>query len=180
MKLSYLSKFREKNLFAGLLLFMILVVACSRSQDQVEFEKNAFQIPTGFTETTPNGEIISVDEDDWRIGPMFQGLIEVEVPPFPNPTRGESLEMQLLINGRINGIRAVAYYDMFDERTWRLLDEHNQSPVEDMLVILTINPADFDRTRSYSAARNINNGLHRLFIYDNRNNLITYGDIKLK
>lgn len=155
---------------------------CSRSEDQVEFEREAFRTPENFTETTPSGEIVSRDENDWQIGPMFQGFVEVEVPPFPNPTRGENLRIELLITGvgTVNGLRAVGYYEMFDQRSYRVMYQHDRSPLNFGHLTFTINPADFDGNRSYNAARQVNDGLHRLFIYDNRDNLITYGDIKLK
>ena len=165
-----------------LLLVLLVVAGCERSQDQVRFEQEAFRTPSNFTETTPNGEIVRRDENDWRIGPMFQGFIEVETPPYPNPTRGEPLRMELFVThvGNISGLRAVAYYDMYDSRTRRTLYLHDRDPLEFGTLVFDFNPAEFDRSNSYGNARQINNGLHRLFIYDNRFNLITYGDIKLE
>ncbi len=161
---------------------IIMVSGCSRSQDQIEFEQQAYRTPENYTETTPNGEVVSRDEDDWRIGPMFQGYVEVQVPPFPNPTRGEPVQIELLITGvgTVNGLRAVAFHDVFDERSRRTLYFHDRSPLEFGLLVFNIYPAEFDPANNYSAARDRNDGLHRLFIYDNRWNLITYGDIKLK
>ncbi len=161
---------------------VFLASGCSRSQDQIDFEQQAFRTPENYTETTPNGEVVRRDEDDWRIGPMFQGYVEVQVPPFPNPTRGEPVQIELLITGvgTVSGLRAVAYYDVFDERSQRTLYHHNRSPLEFGLLVFNIYPEYFDPANNYSAARDRNDGLHRLFIYDNRWNLITYGDIKLK
>lgn len=165
-------------------VLLILSGGCNRSEDQLEFEKEAFRMPENYTSTTPNGRVENRDESDWNIGPMFRGYVEVDIPPFPNPTRSgsETVQIELLITGTgtVHGLRAVVYYDMFDDRSWRMVDEHDQSPVEDMLVVLDINPAAFDRNYNFDNARNVNDGLHRLFIYDNRNNLITYGDIKLE
>ncbi len=169
-------------LLAAVAVMLVIVAACGRSQDQIEFEQQAFRTPENYTETTPNGEVIRRDEDDWRIGPMFQGYVEVQVPPFPNPTRGEPVQIELLVTGvgSVNGLQAVAYYDIFDERSMRILYRHNRSPLEFGLLVFSIFPAEFDPGNNYSAARSRNDGLHRLFIYDNRWNLITYGDIKLK
>ncbi|MEX2657110.1 MAG: hypothetical protein WD272_06310 [Balneolales bacterium] len=167
--------------FAAIIILTI-VSSCSRSQDQIAFEQRAFRTPQNFTEITPAREILHKDEDDWRIGPMFQGQIEVEVPPYPNPTISESVRMELNVTGlgSVDGWLAVAYYDRFDDRSLRTLDESDRSPLEAGIHHITIFPAGFDRYGRYDAAREANNGLHRLFIYDNRFNLITYGDIKLK
>ncbi|MBP3192654.1 hypothetical protein [Natronogracilivirga saccharolytica] len=172
----------ELLVFAVTIGMLIFASGCSRSEDQVEFEREAFRTPENYTETTPSGEVVSRDESDWQIGPMFQGFVEVEVPAFPNPTRSENVRIELLITGvgTVDGLRAVGYYDMFDQRSYRVLYEHDRSPLNFGHMTFTINPADFGVNRSYNAARQVNDGLHRLFIYDGRDNLITYGDIKLK
>ncbi|GEM_PF-535025 len=171
-----------RALFTALAGVLVILAACGRSQDQIDFEQQAYRTPENYTETTPNGEVIRRDENDWRIGPMFQGFVEVQVPPFPNPTRGEPVQIELLITGvgTVNGLQAVAYYDVFDERSRRILYYHNRSPLEFGLLVFNIYPAEFDPGNNYTNARNRNDGLHRLYIYDNRWNLITYGDIKLK
>lgn len=180
-----LSALKNKRTLVRFFLFLVLVchaAGCSRSQDQIEFEQQAFRTPDNYTETTPNGEVVRRDEDDWRIGPMFQGFVEVLVPPFPNPTHGEPVQIEILVTGvgTVQGLQAVAFYDFFDERSRRVLYYHNRSPLDFGLVVFNINPAEFDIRNNYSEARRTNDGLHRLFIFDHRNNLITYGDIKLK
>ncbi len=172
----------SRILLPAMVLTLIVLASCSRSQDQIDFEQQAFRTPENYTETTPNGEVIRRDEDDWRIGPMFQGYVEVQVPPFPNPTRGEPVQIEMLVTGvgTVNGLQAVAYYDIFDERSRRILYYHNRSPLEFGMLVFSIYPAEFDPGNNFSNARSRNNGLHRLFIYDNRWNLITYGDIKLE
>ncbi len=171
-----------KPALPALTLLVILLSGCSRSQDQVDFEQQAYRTPQNYTETTPNGEVVRRDEDDWRIGPMFQGFVDVQVPPHPNPTRGEPVRIELIVTGigTVNGLRAISYFDMFDERSMITHYIHDRSPLEFGTLIFNIYPAEFDPGRNYSNARSRNDGLHRLFIYDNRWNLITYGDIKLK
>ena len=173
----------KRLLAVAVLVAGLMAAGCSRSQDQVAFEREAFRQPSGFTETRADGEIVSRDERDWQIGPMFQGYVEVFTPAFPNPTRGERVRLELDISGLgvVEGLVAIGFYDMFDARTRRVLnDEYAWNRLDPGLYVIDINPAEFDRTNSYSSARQTNNGLHRLFIYDNRNNLITYGDIKLE
>ena len=176
---------KYKNILVRCILFLVLVcqaAGCSRSQDQIEFEQQAFRTPDNFTETTPNGEVVRRDEDDWRIGPMFQGFVEVQVPPFPNPTHGEPVQIEILVTGvgSVLGLQAVGFYDLFDERSRRVLYYHDRSPLDFGILVFNINPAEFDIRNNYSEARRTNDGLHRLFIFDHRNNLITYGDIKLR
>jgi len=163
-------------------LLALFVGGCARSQDQVDFEQQAYRTPQNYTETTPNGEVVRRDEDDWRIGPMFQGFVEMQIPPHPNPTRGEPVRIELIVTGvgTVNGLRAISYFDMFDERSILTHYIHDRSPLDFGTLIFNIYPAEFDPGRNYSNARSRNDGLHRLFIYDDRWNLITYGDIKLK
>jgi len=174
--------FQNGLLLPAFVLLVILLSGCSTSQDQIDFEQQAYRTPENYTETTPNGEVVRRDEDDWRIGPMFQGFVEIQVPPFPNPTRGEPVRVEMIVTGvgTVNGLRAVSYFDMFDERSVITHYIHDRSPLPFGTLIFDIYPAEFDPGRSYSNARSRNDGLHRLFIYDNRWNLITYGDIKLK
>ncbi len=165
-----------------MMVALLFIAACSRSEDQKEFEQEAFRMPENYTETTPHGEIVSKDEGDWNIGPMFQGSVEIETPPFPNPTHHDPVQIELYISGSrtVDGLRAEAFYDMFDSMNRRTLYQHDRSPLEPGLMVFEIYPENFDRHNNYSNARQVNDGLHRLFIFDNRNNLITYGDIKLK
>lgn len=172
----------NSNFIFASIFALILLFGCSRSQDQIEFEQQAYRTPSGFTKTTPDGQVVERDDSDWQIGPMFQGYVEVEVPPFPNPTHGEQVRIELLITGvgTVNGLRAIGYYDMFDDRTQRTFYVHDRTPLDFGLLVFTINPSGFGIGNSYNAARQVNDGLHRLFIYDNNYNLITYGDIQLE
>ncbi len=182
---SIVKRHRLKILLVVATTLAVYGTGCSRSQDQIEFEQQAYRTPENYTETTPDGKVVSRDEDDWRIGPMFQGIVDVVTPPYPNPTHGEPLVMELHIlhdNIQINGLHAVTYYDVFDPLSAFSIYHHPHSPLRFGHLIIDIYPDKFDlpRQESYSAARDRNDGLHRLFIYDNRRNLITYGDIKLK
>ncbi len=164
---------------------LLVTSGCSRSQDQVEFERNAFRTPENFTRVSAGGIVDTshIDESDWQIGPMFQGFIEVEIPAFPNPTRNERIEVELLTTGHgtIEGLYAVVYPDFVDERSRRLADRVERSFQQTLeRIVLRIEPVDFSPSRVYSDALDINDGLHRLFIYDRNNNLITYGDIQLE
>lgn len=170
------------KIFPFIFFFILILAACSRNQDQIEFEREAFREPKSFTRTGPDGTIEDEDVGDWQIGPDFKGLVEVQKPPYPNPTQGERLIFELYVTGLgiVNGIRTVTYDDFPSERSRRVIYQHHDSRLPFGTLVLDIYPSSFDIQGSYSAARDRNGGLHRLFIYDNHDNLITYGDIQLK
>lgn len=163
---------------------MVAVAACSRSEDQIEFERQAYQVPDNYTRTSAGGIVDTshVDETDWQIGPRFQAFIDVTIPAYPNPTRNERVEVELLVSGSgsIDGIYAYAYPEAHDFSHRRRLDEVDRTLRNLETIVLSIDPADFAFNGVYSNALQVNNGLHRLYIYDRNNNLITYGDIQLK
>ena len=157
-------------MFLSLLLF-----ACSSTDDaQQEFENEAFRSPENITRTNSSGEILDEDPDDWRISPMYAGFVEVERPAHPNPTNGDTIFIELLITGlgSVNGIEAVT----LDERNiLRPLFFDERQPVPVGFTLISIDPQLFapGDSGTISGAR----GLHRVFIFDRRENLITYGDV---
>ncbi len=163
------------------LLFTFLIAgiaACSSADDaQREFEQEAFQPPSGFTKTGANGEIIENDPKDWRVSPLFSGFVDVIQPAYPNPTTGQTVEFQILITGldSVNGLE-VATID--DNNRFKVLyfDERRPLPIGSHSI--TFNPVLFapGQSGTISGAR----GLHRVFVFDHRDNLITYGDVKVE
>ncbi|AXJ01507.1 hypothetical protein CYPRO_2261 [Cyclonatronum proteinivorum] len=171
-------RFSKYLILFALSALLALNSACSSTDDaQRDFEREAFRTPSGITETDGSGNIISTDEDDWRIGPLFAGFVEVQQPAFPNPTTGQILSIELLVTGlgAVNGLDVMTLDDrnffkrlFFDERT----------PLPVGFTQITINPVQFapGGSGTISGAR----GLHRVFIFDGRENLITYGDIRVE
>lgn len=156
-------------------LLSIGLLACSSTDDaQREFENEAFRPPEGITRTDTGGNVQEEDPDDWRISPMYSGFVEIERPAHPNPTNGETVFIELLITGlgSVNGLEAVT----LDERNiFRPLFFDERQPIPVGFTLISINPLLFAPGGSgiISGAR----GLHRVFIFDRRENLITYGDV---
>jgi hypothetical protein len=157
------------------LLVLFLTYGCSSADDaQRQFENEAFREPANFTRTDHSGTIIEEDPDDWRVGPLFQGFVEIS-PAYPNPTTGELVTTEMLVTGlqAVNGLEVVR----LDNRgNFRLLYLDDRIPMPTGFSMITFDPQLFSESESISDAR----GLHRVFIFDNRRNLISYGDLKIE
>jgi len=66
------------------LCFLLFSASCTRNNAQRDFEQDAYMEPAGYTSAERPTELTSVDEDDWRTSPLFQGLVKV-YPAYPNP-----------------------------------------------------------------------------------------------
>ena len=157
------------------LLIPLLAGSCSRNDDQNEFEREAFRPAAGITETNSAGEVIgSPDPDDWRVSPMYQGLVEVHLTAFPNPTQGDMINIELYISqDALYEIEAYTYLND-DMQTGGYRQLHYDNHVDPGFYSLSIAPERFGH--SYENAR----GTHRVFIADRNQNLITYGDIRVE
>lgn len=160
--------------FLPWLILAVAVSSCTSDSAQDSFESHARKTPTGITRTDAAGRILSTDPDDWRIGPMFEGYVEVSVPAYPNPTRGERITIDILISG-LESVNRLQVYTRTPVGTPLFLYEINESPLPAGLSQIYLDAAAFAQTRSYQDAI----GLHRVFVYDQNANLITYGDIQI-
>lgn len=163
----------------GVFSIIPLVTACSNNA-QNQFLRDAEQTPSGYTHTDVSGKILSKDPNDWRIGPMFQGFIEVTQPPYPNPaSTNQEITLELNING-LQAIYGLYVYTNLNQSAGvnqaKLIYQDPSAPLSPGLITIKINPIVFSPTGVASDA----SGLHRIFIYDSRNNLITYGDIMIQ
>lgn len=161
-----------------LLLVFLFAVSCTRNDDQREFEQEAYQIPQNFTRTTAQGQVISVDEDDWRIGPLFQGLIEIE-PPFPNPSNTTTaIQFEISVTGvqSITGLEVIVFFDDYDPNYGSNVLYYDTQTIQPGLTTFQINPIELGEEPVAESAL----GLHRIFIFDGRQQLISYGDIKIE
>ena len=154
-----------------LLFFVIILSGCNQNSDQREFEQQAFSEPSGFTETDQNGVVIgSPDPDDWRIAPFFQGDIELISPPHPNPVLSNNdliINIQVNFLDRISGIfirvyRAPRFYE---------IDARPQIPTGTTTFTIRADIIAGDNTNPQ--------GLYRIIIQDENENVITYGDVKI-
>lgn len=158
-----------------LILFLFAAAGCGQDDDQREFEREAYQLPDGITETEGNGTIISEDPDDWRTSPFFQGLIFVE-PAFPNPvTISDLLNIEIDVTGfdAVSGLTVAVLIENAANAQFRPLFTVNQNPLPPGFTSININPLELGRFNTPESAR----GLHRLIIFDNRQNIISYGDV---
>ncbi len=155
-------------------LFVLLMISCTQSDDQREFEKQAISLPENFTQTDNNGQIVdnNTDPDDWRIAPFFQGFVYMDEPPFPNALlSNQRLTINFFVTdtGALSGFRVLALYD----RT-------TVKPVSpDMTVYSSLNTISLDPLDIAQFPQNPV-GLYRIIIEDDRGNIISYGDIKIE
>ena len=160
-------------------LIGILFSGCSKSNDQREFENQALQEPQGFTETGPNGDIENTDPDDWRVGPMYRGLVSIgtpdKQPPYPNPL---AFNQDLTVNIYIRSIETLNRIEVF---SFQLPSQPNATiAVRDDLSSPTLETFTLSgQLISGSTGGSQAEGLYRILIYDGQQNLITYGDVKI-
>lgn len=147
---------------------------CSENDAQREFEQEAFREPEGITKTDISGDIEEEDENDWRVAPMYSGIIRVQKPAFPNPVHsGQQIEIQLSISG-IESVSSIEVMNRNENNNWQQLEF--ESDPETGLLVFQIDPRWFTYTDNYENAI----GLHRVFFFDSDDNVITYGDVKIE
>lgn len=162
----------------GILAPILLLSAlngCTNDDEQVAFERDAFQTAAGYTRTDERGVTISQDPDDWRISPLYMGLVEVD-PLFPNPamTSGQA-RLHVMVGGidALSGLAAAVYHpDEVLETLWI----SQESPVPPGLHAITLSPVEMGRLPTVESAR----GLHRIIVFDGRQNVISYGDVMVQ
>lgn len=175
---------RKGHIFLTILLFsgFLLITGCSKSDDQREFENESLSAPSNFTATPTAGEITNKDPDDWRISPMYQGQIMVTTdpssftPPFPNPLNyNDDITISLYFYG-IDNINLIDIYVFRDNpaTTERYVTTRENLPSAGLETII-LKGEDISNSTGGSQAE----GLYRIRIFDGRENLITYGDIKI-
>jgi len=167
------------NLIPLLSIVLLLIGGwgCSPSEDQLLFEQQAFSAPSGFTETNDRGITARTDPDDWRIGPMFYRLATVN-PIYPNPTKGSDLRLQIYIerNEAIFGMEIVRIDTRYVPVRYIPLYRNSQSPLAPG--IMNINIPFSIIFPQYPGLDE--RGLHRILVLDSRQNVISYGDLKLE
>lgn len=175
--MKYLFNHSPSSFLGLLVLSMALLISCRESEDQQQFEEEARSEPEGITEMSIDGnEVISEDDDDWRISPMYKGLIrfnstDIVHYPYPNPAnRNDFIKFDLYITqDAVNAIRLVTYSE---NDYWITLETKTS---------ISSGYEHFEFRAGDMSAEGWNpSGLHRLLIYDQHDNLITYGDIKIQ
>lgn len=160
----------------------LIVAGCSKSDDQREFENQSLSAPNDYTITPKEGEVTDNDPDDWRISPMYRGLINVGiglssfVPPYPNPMEyNQDLNIRIYLSNidNLDEIRVYSFEHVSDAgKTQIALRDDISSPT---LVTIRLNGQEISGKSGGSQA----NGLYRIRVLDGDFNVITYGDIKI-
>jgi len=166
-----MKKFFSIPIILGILL---LTASCTRNNAQRDFEQDAYMEPAGYTAAESPTELTSIDEDDWRTSPLFQGLVKV-YPAYPNPVSTNEqffLEIESLFTNSINGIEIVVRYP--NNRPFPIYQEF-ETDINGLKTIL-LDPLELGMDGSPEAAR----GLKRIFIFDGNGQMISYGDIEVE
>lgn len=159
---------------------IIQLSGCSKSDDQREFENEALAEPRGITEVDTQGNVIDADPDDWRISPMYRGLITMGTPdnqpPFPNPL---SFNQRLEINIYIRSLETLNRFEVY---SFKQPTEANSPAIAireniSTTTLVTLNLSG--QIISGSSGGSQASGLYRIVIYDGQQNVITYGDIQI-
>lgn len=165
-----------KSIHFLLILTISLLLACTGNEEQRDFESDAYRSPSGITRTNMHGEVISKDDDDWRISPYFQGLVEIQplyTPPYPNPvTLGTSLHFEIGVTG-IQPVNGLDVQIRYSDNRWKNIYSSLSSTLPPGLTTFRIDPLTLGQLGTAESAK----GLHRIYFFDFNERLITYGDI---
>lgn len=174
----------RSNLICAVIIFVgfLTLSGCSKSDDQRQFENESLQEPSNITATPSEGEITNEDPDDWRISPMYRGLINIGTglssfePPYPNPM---DYNQDLNINIYISNIDNL---DRIEIYAFEFVSDAGKSPItvrDDIsspsLISLRLNGQEISGKSGGTEA----NGLYRIRILDGDLNVITYGDVRI-
>jgi hypothetical protein len=164
--------------YFAVLLALLLTAGCQKDDAQQTYEQEAFQVPQNFTAMTVDGQQEGEpDDDDWRISPRYAGLVrfysddEIRYP-YPNPAATDqrvTFEMYISLDA-LEGL-VVGGYNQQDQ----FVPLYTQYDTPNGLITFRINPSNLAQIGGEQAV-----GLHRIFIFDSADNLITYGDIKIE
>jgi hypothetical protein len=154
-------------------IFVLLLLGCREDQDQLSFEQRALSAPVGITETDQNGRVISRDRDDWNPAPLYDTFVEIR-PAFPNPTTGERINLEIILSGTHNFRRFDVFF--FNARVPPRLISSVQVNANQFVTTIQIDPIALSNNSIYSGAI----GIHRIIVYDQQNNIITFGDVRVE
>ena len=167
-------KSMKKN-YSSIFLLAIISVAfnnCTNDDAQKKFETQAYGEPSNYTETTFQGDIVQIDNDDWRISPLYIGLADVR-PIFPNPVQyGSNINLDVEINGApVGSIIELGY----------LNNSNNWFPLQVMDITSDFEFVSFlINTRQFGSTAEQARGIHRMLLFDGNQRLITYGDLLIQ
>lgn len=161
-----------------LVLTVSVLIACSKSDAQRDFERDAQSVPQNITEMDIDGQPADngrTDPDDWRISPMYAGLVEIDTPAFPNPVN-IGTPLRILFDNKgidtINGLEVYVFQNDYSDLRGPFFTL-GQSEIYQGLITIQLDPAQF----AFQGVGNTN--IYRILIYDGREDLISYGDVEV-
>lgn len=159
----------------AILITALLLLSCASSSQQREFERDAFQDPLGITRTNAQGEVQNTDDDDWRISPLFQSIVEVN-PPFPNPAAvGDRITFEIAVTG-VQAVEGIVVFERLNNGNLAELFSTVDTQTSTTFIVFELNPLLLQDLGNGNGPR----GLHRILIYDFNNQLISYGDVEIE
>ncbi len=160
-------------------LSVFICIQCTSNHRQRDFEKQALSKPSGIQEMTADGKHKSgskSDPSDWRTAPMFTGLFEVTTSAYPNPAAYNS-SFTILVNVKaLNAVSGLSVYAFQQPGDFRPAAPFQVKHLTTGLNTITIFPKEFARKGGTGNYGNI----YRIILMDNQQNIITYGDIRVK
>ena len=152
---------------------LILSTACTNNEAQNKFEAQAYSEPSGYTETDLHQDIVQLDSDDWRVSPLYLGLVQIE-PLYPNPVEyGSTANLDIYFRGStISSILDLHYIPK---------SGGNPIPIQTLDVNDDWDTVSFTiDTRQFGSTPNQAQGLYRLLVFDGNLRMVTYGDILIQ
>ena len=146
----------------------VLLVGCDTQEAQDSFVDDANAPPAGVTvilDDSFGGTICREDADDWRIAPVYNGVVFVDRPPAPNPVSSAlvTVTLRVLQFDRVRGGLVLRAF----------------GAANTLLVLDTILDAGApgEYIFQFSPSLLSENGIHRLFIFDSLGEIVSYGDL---
>ncbi len=166
---------KSKILF--LFFLSLTCIACSESEEQQQFEEEAYSSPSGIMEVDEFGEPVEngeQDTDDWRIAPEFSGLVGIFMIASPNPVsfNGKfNIQLDVKFLEAVDGLELIIFQLPTDPTpTSRSI---SQGILDPGLVNIPLEPSQF---ASSAGTGNFGN-TYRIVIRDAQQTVITYGDV---
>jgi hypothetical protein len=152
----------------GLALWGLVLASCDTQEAQEEFVDDANQVPAGVTvilDDSFGGTVCREDADDWRISPIYNGVVFVDRPPVPNPASGElvTITLRVLQFDRVRGGLVLRAFGAANSLL--ILDS----------ILDAGSPGEY--VFQFSPSLLSTNGIHRLFVFDSFGEIVSYGDL---
>lgn len=174
----------KRSRIATSILLCIIALECTNcnpNHHQEKFRQLALSPPSGIQAMTASGEHKAdseADSSDWQTAPEFAGLFEVVTPAYPNPVPYNT-SFSILINVKgFNAVNQLIVYAIRQPGNLRTAPPVKIIPrtLQPGLHTIKIHPAKFAQSSGTGSLGN----LYRILFVDGRNQIVTYGDIRVK